>query len=108
MTWSAFGQIHLVQKQADVQESLGPILAEHNWPATSFHFQTQLHSSTDDPDHIVQNQPRSDLVLAVSGFGQMDPVQEKASGQESSDPLLANASEPIWIRYKLDPACLLG
>ena len=36
MTWSAFGQIHLVQKQADVQESLGPVLAEYNWPATSF------------------------------------------------------------------------
>ena len=28
------------------------------------HFQTWLHSSTDVPDHTVQNQPRSDLILA--------------------------------------------
>jgi len=28
------------------------------------HFQTRMHSSTDDPDHRVQNQPRPDFVLA--------------------------------------------
>ena len=31
-----------------------------------------LQSSTDSPDHTVQNHPRSELVLTVSGFGQMD------------------------------------
>ena len=65
------------------------------------HFQTRLRSSTDSPDHIVQNQPRSSLVLAVSGLGQMDPVRKQVSVQESSGPLPANASEqadpdPIW------------
>ena len=28
------------------------------------HFQTRLRSSTDGPDHFVQNQPGSDLILA--------------------------------------------
>ena len=44
-----------------------------------YHFQTQLPSSTDGPDYIVQNQPRSDLVLADSvGF------EPKRSGPEAS------------------------
>ena len=33
-------------------------------PLPVCHFQTQLQSSTDVPDHIVQNQPGSDLVLS--------------------------------------------
>ena len=33
---SCFGQMYLVWKQANVQESSGPVLAKHNWPATSF------------------------------------------------------------------------
>ena len=38
---------------------MGPVLAECNqFP----HFQTRLHSSTDGPDHIVQNQHVSELV----------------------------------------------
>ena len=32
-------------------------------PLPVSYFQTWLHSSTDGPDQIVQNQPRSDLVL---------------------------------------------
>ena len=36
MVWSDFGQIHLVWKQASVQESSGPFLAEHNQPSASF------------------------------------------------------------------------
>ena len=47
---SRFGQTDLVWKQADVQESSGPLLAERKRPATSFHFQTQLCSSTDSLD----------------------------------------------------------
>ena len=35
MAWSGFGQLHVVQKQASVQESLGLVLAERNQPATS-------------------------------------------------------------------------
>ena len=63
-------------------------------PPPVSHFQTQLRSSTDIPDHAVQNQAGSDLVLAVSGFGKKDPVRKQASPQESCSPLLANASEP--------------
>ena len=36
MTRSVLGQTHLVQKQAGVQESSGPILAECNGPTTTF------------------------------------------------------------------------
>ena len=67
MAWSGFGQMHLVRKHASVQESLGQILVECHQPATTIpvsQYQTQLCSSTDDPDHIVQNQPGSSLVLA--------------------------------------------
>ena len=59
-------------------------------------FQIWLHASIDVLGHIVQNQPRSDLVLS-SGFGQTDLVQKQASVQESSSPLLVNASKLIWI-----------
>ena len=55
MAWSGFGQVHLVWKQASVQESSDSIMAEHNWPLPVSYFQTQLHSSTDSPDHTVQN-----------------------------------------------------
>ena len=43
----------------------------------------------------MQNQPGSGLVLAVSGFGQMDLVWKQASVQETSGPLLANTSTLI-------------
>ena len=107
----------------------GQVLAHHTWSrskpvcenhqaqfwqnATSLlpvsHFHARLHSSTDGPDLVVQKHPRSDLVcLTVSGFGQTDPVRKQAGVQESLGPLLANASKQIRIRYKLDPACLLG
>ena len=77
-------------------------------PLPVFHFQARLQSSTDVPGDTMQNKPRSDLVLTVSCFGQMDPVQKQAGVQESSGPLLAKASRPIQIRCELDPACLLG
>ena len=73
------------------------------------HFQTQLHSSTDGPDHVVQNQPRLILFwLSASGFGQVDPVWEQGSMQESSGLLLANVSKPIRIRCKSISTCLLS
>ena len=78
-------------------------------PLSGSHFQTRLWSSTDDPDHIVQNQPGSDSVLAnCVRFGPNGSGLETNSVQESSGPLLANTSEPIWIRRELDLACLLG
>ena len=36
MAWSGFGRTRLVRKQAGVQESSGPVLAECNRTATSF------------------------------------------------------------------------
>ena len=42
--------------------------------------------------------------LTASGFCETDLVQM----QESSGLLQANTSKPIWIRYKLNPACLPG
>ena len=46
--------------------------------------------------------------LSVSGFGQIDPAWKQAAVQESSGPLLANTSEPIWIGCESDPTCLKG
>ena len=66
-----------------------------NGPLPVSHFQTRFHSSTDVPDNTVQNQSGSGLVLAVSGFGQTDPVRKQAGVQETSGPLLANASTLI-------------
>ena len=58
------------------------------------HFQTRLCSSTDDPDHMVQNQPGSDLVLANSvRFG------PNGSGLETNRPVLLSqpGSDVNWI-----------
>ena len=86
-------------------------LAGRNRPATSFPL-SDFRSSIDVPDNIVQNQPGSDLVLTIlSGFGQTDQARKQASVQsvqESSGPLLANASQPIRTGCESDPACLLG
>ena len=84
------------------QDATGPLPVSH--------FETWFHSSTDGPENIVQNQPGYDLVLAdcASGLGQTDLVWKQAYVQESSGPLLANASQPIWTGSELDPACFLG
>ena len=39
-----------------------------------------------------------------SGFGQTDPVRKQTDVQDSSGPLLTNASEPIGIGCESDPA----
>ena len=66
MVWSGFRQMYLVWKQVGVQKSLGPVCcfwqnATGLLPVSQF--QTRLHSSTDGPDHTVQNQLRSNWVL---------------------------------------------
>ena len=63
------------------QDATGPLPVPY--------FQTRFRSSTDVPDNIVQNQHGPGLVLAVSGFGQMDLVQKQAGVQESSIQLLS-------------------
>ena len=53
------------------QGTTGPLLV--------CHFQTQLQSSTDVPDHIVQNQPGSHLVLSdCARFWPNGSVQKQA------------------------------
>ena len=96
MAWSRFGQMHLVRKQAGVQEPLGPLsgrrqLARHQFPTFRLSCvlpqTSQIMLCRTGPGPIW-------FWLAVSGLGQTDPVRKQASPQESCSPLLANASEP--------------
>ena len=108
MAWSGFGKMHFVRKQAEVEESLGPVFGRMQLACFQIPpVHTLLYFSTDGLDHIVQNQPGSNWVLAVSGFAQTDPVWKQASVQESSGPLLANASK-LMIGCGSDLACLQG
>ena len=77
MTWSWIGQTHMVWKHAGVQESLGLGFGRKQPAHYQFSCQTQLCSSTDVSDHIVQNQPGSDLD-DLAGFW------PNASGPEAS------------------------
>ena len=108
MAWSGFGLMHLVRKQADVEESSGPCFWQN---ATGLlpdsNVQTLLRFSMDGLDHTAQNQPGSSWVLATLGFAQTDPVWKQASVQDSSGPLQANASE-LMIGCRSDLACLQG
>ena len=101
--------MNLVQKQAAVQESLGPVLADCNWPTTSLPHLIWFHSSKESLDHIVQNQPGSSLVWDDwSDFGQTDLVWKQATVQESSGQLFwAGSKSRIQIRCKLALSCLL-
>ena len=78
--------------------------ARHQFPTF------RMRSSTDGPDHLVQNHPGSDSVLAdcvrfwPNGSG---PEASCHDVQESSGPLMASASEPIRIGCELDPAMLI-
>ena len=82
------------------------VLAKFIWSGSKLvsNFQSRMHSSTDSPDHIVQNQPRSNLVLAVSGFGQMDMSGSKPVCKNP----WADASEPIRIGCESDLAWFLA
>ena len=94
MAWSGFGQMHLVWKQAGVNESYGPVLGRTQ-PA-HYQFPTfRLSSIHPQMPQIIlyKNQPGSYLVLAdCVSFRPNRSVLEALSG-----PLLANASQPIQI-----------
>ena len=96
MAWSDFGQVHLVWKQASVQESLGLVLVKCSWPITSkfptFRFSCALPQAA----QIVSYKTRPDPVwfwLTVSGFGQTDLIQNGRSKPMCKNhwPTLANA-----------------
>ena len=86
--------MHLVWKQAYVQESPGQVSgrtqpARYQFPTFRFGFVLPQTS------RIILCQTSPDLIefwLTVPGFGQTDPVRKKTIVQESSGPLLANAS----------------
>ena len=61
------------------------------------HFQTPLHSSTGILSYCAKPAWIQFGSGRLSNFGQTDPAWKKASVQKSSNPLLANDSEPIWI-----------
>ena len=99
--WSGFGQTHPVWWSKRVcRNHRARFLAGRNRPATSFPLSLRLGPvvpqtmsrillcKTSRPDATY-------LGRTVSGFGQMDPVWKQANVQESSDPLLANASQLI-------------
>ena len=69
-----------------------------NGPPPVSHFQTRLHSFTDGPDHIVQNQPGSDWVLAdCVGLGQTDPVRKQAGLQNHWACFWPALPSPSWV-----------
>ena len=109
MTWSGFGHTDLVRKQAGVQESSGPVSGRTQ--LVHYQFPTfRLDSVLPQTSRIILCKTSPDPIwfwLTVSGLGQTDPVRKQAIVQESSGPLLANASQPSRTGCELDPACLL-
>ena len=93
MAWSGFGQTHVVSDRMQ--------LAHYQF----INFQTQLCSSTQVPDHVGQNWPRSSLVLADY------QVLAKCIWSRSK-PVGKNHLARFWPMLpslsKSDPACLLG
>ena len=82
----------------------GPVLAERNWPATSFPLSDSVAFFHRRPGSYCVKQKQKTKTknsqdpvwfwLTVSGFDRTDPVRKQAGEQESSGQLLANASEP--------------
>ena len=74
-------------------------------PLPVSHFQTRLRSSTDGPDHTVQYQPGSDLVLSDC---QILAKRIRSGGK----PVYKNHQARFWptlpSRAVSDPACVLG
>ena len=103
MVWSGFGQTHLVWKQAGVQESSGPD-SGRTQPAR-YQFSTfRLSSVLPQTSRIKLCKISPEPIwfwLTVSDFSQTDPVRKQANVQESSGPLLANASQPIRTRMRV-------
>ena len=110
MALSGLGQMQLVWKQASVQESSN-LVSGRTQPAR-YQFPTfRLSYILPQMARIIFCKTSPDLIsfwLTVLGLGQTDLVQKQINVQESSSPLLADASEPIPIICESGPACLLG
>ena len=102
--------MHLVWKQAGVQESSGPVSGRTK--QARYQFPTfRLGSVLPQTSRIILRKTSLDTIefwLTVSGFGQTDPVRKQANVPESSGPLPVNVSQPIRTGCEWDPACLLG
>ena len=100
LAWSGFGQTHLVWKQACVKELSGSV-SGRTQPAC-YHFPIfTLCSVLSHTCRIIFSKTSPGPILfslIVSDFGQTDPVRKQANVQESSGPLLANASQLIWTK----------
>ena len=95
MAMSGCGQMDPIRKQTGVQNSLGPVLAKRNRPASCFPHSIWFRSSTDGLDHIVRTGPAPIWFwMAMSGCGQTDPVRKQAGVQESSGLVLAKRNRP--------------
>ena len=110
MAWSGFAQPHLVQKQADVQESFGLCLVSGRILQAHYQLQTfRLCYILPQMIRVIlcKTSHGSNWVLAVSSFGQMDSLEavwcakitRPASGQHFQADLDGG---------ELDLACLLG
>ena len=113
MAWSGFGQMHLVWKEASVQELSGPV-AGRMQPA-HYQFPTFRRSSVlpqTSQIKLCKTSPGPiSFWLIVPGFGQTVPVPKQASVQESSIPLLANSSwmqHVYWVTWIVLCRCQCG
>ena len=97
IAWSGFGQTHVGEKQAGVQESLHPVLAESNWPATSF--------PLSDLAAFFHRRPRSYCAkpawLTVSGFCQTNRLEVSWCARICFWPRLPSwsRSDVNWIQH---------
>ena len=97
--WSGFGRTHLVRKQASVQESLGPVPAERNWPATTFPLSDSVAFFHRWPGSCCAKLARILFGSGCFGFwlNRSGLEASRCAVQESSGSILAKASELICI-----------
>ena len=86
------------QKQASVQESLGPVLAECNRPATSFPLSDSVTFFHKQPGLYCAKPAQTSLVLAdCARLAKTDPVKKQDGMQESSGQCFWAYLD--WIRH---------
>ena len=95
MAWLGFGQTHLEASKCAGIISPGFWQGATSPPPVSY-FQTQLHFSTDVPDHTVQNQPKSNLVLVTVCFWPSRPGMETSWCARIIQP--ASGIWAFWVR----------
>ena len=106
LVWSGFGQMDLVQKQAGVQELLGPVPAECCWPATSF--------PLSDSVAFFHRQARSYCAKAAqiqsgSSCVRFGPNGSSPEASQCARIIWPASSQCFWASWsRLNPPWLLG